>query len=100
MNPEETPQKPDFGKLVLNELNHTPSPQPEKRKRGIPQSVLIPLLAVLTGLIFGAIFIILTSQEVYTGFGQSLGAGFAAMWDVVARSYNALFTGALVTPCV
>lgn len=98
MNPEETPQKPDFGKLVLNELNQAPSPQPEKRKRGIPQSVLIPLLAVLTGLIFGAIFIILTSQEVYTGFGRSLGAGFAAMWDVVARSYNALFTGALGDP--
>ncbi|WP_054520795.1 ABC transporter permease [Thermanaerothrix daxensis] len=100
MNPEKTPQPPDFGKLVLEEINHeaAPPPQPERRKRGIPQSVLIPLLAVLTGLIFGAIFIILTSQEVYNGFGQSFGAGLTAMWDVVARSYTALFTGALGDP--
>ncbi|WP_299027372.1 ABC transporter permease [uncultured Thermanaerothrix sp.] len=100
MSSEKTPQSPDLGKLVLEEINHeaAPPPQPGQRKRGIPQSVLIPLLAVLTGLIFGAIFIIVTSQEVYSGFGQSFSAGLTAMWDVVARSYTALFTGALGDP--
>jgi len=96
LNPNETPQKPDVGKVLLEEL--TTPPSGKEKRRGISQGVLIPLLAVLTGLIFGAIFIIVTSQEVYEGFRQSFSSGLLAAWDAVARSYSALFTGALGDP--
>ena len=60
------------------------------------QSVLIPILAILTGLILGAIFIILTTEAVYTAptFGQKA----LAAWETVRDSYVGLFTGAFGSP--
>ena len=37
------------------------------------QSVLIPILAVITGLLIGAIIIILTTEEFYAAWGISPG---------------------------
>jgi general nucleoside transport system permease protein len=62
------------------------------------QSILIPILAIFTGLVLGAIIIILTSEEVYAAFGDSFGAGLTASWNVVGTAYNALFTSALGSP--
>lgn len=90
------PPRPDAGKVFLEELSKPA--EKKKRTRGIGQTVLIPLLAVVTGLIFGAIFIILTSEEVYAGFAQSFGTGLAAAWTVVIRAYSALFTGSIGDP--
>jgi general nucleoside transport system permease protein len=53
---------------------------------------------VLTGLIIGAILIIVTSESVYQGFGQSFGAGLSATWQVVASAYGSLFAGSLGNP--
>ena len=62
------------------------------------RSLLIPLLSVITGLIFGAVFIILTSEDVYAAFGRSFGQGISEALGIVWRSYSALFTGAFGDP--
>jgi len=62
------------------------------------QKALIPLLAVLTGLIIGGIFIIFTTESVYQAFGQSIWAGFYEIGRVIITSYGALFSGSLGDP--
>lgn len=62
------------------------------------RGLLIPALAVVTGLIIGAILIALTSESVYAGFGQSFGAGLAAAWQQVSTAYGSLFSGSLGNP--
>jgi len=93
-NPNETPpEKKNAGQIFLEEL--APSKAP---RRGIGQLLLVPLLAIFTGLILGGLIIVLTTEQVYTGFGESIGAGFRAAWDALSASYNALFTGSLGSP--
>jgi simple sugar transport system permease protein len=94
--PEDNKQPNDAGKVLLEEITHSGKNKKQKNRAG--QAVLIPLLAVFTGLILGGIFIIITSVEVYTAFGQSFGAGIKAAWDIVTQSYSALFTGAFGDP--
>lgn len=60
------------------------------------QTVLIPVLAVVTGLILGAVFIVLTTEAVYTA--PSIGQAFVVAWQTVSRAYISLFTGALGDP--
>lgn len=96
--PEENKPAPreDAGKVFLEEVNN---PRPEGKKgRSLGQYALIPLLAIISGLILGAVFIILTTQEVYTAFGESFGAGLATAWRTVANAYGALFTGSIGDP--
>ena len=62
------------------------------------QSLLIPLLAVLTGLILGAVFIVITSEDVYAAFGRSFAQGMGEALGIVWDSYSALFTGAFGDP--
>ena len=89
----ENPKK-NAGQIFMEELRASQQP----KRGGIGQSLLIPILAVITGLIIGGIFIILTSESVYAGFGKSLGTGLAASWKAVADAYAALFTGAIGNP--
>ncbi len=86
------------GKIFFEELLR-PS-RPKKGKRGSGQALLIPLLAIITGLIIGAIFIIATSEEVYAGFAKSTGAGLLASWNSVVSAYSALFNGSIGNPSV
>ena len=88
--------KQDAGKVLLQELN-TPSNRKGGRKR-INQSLLIPLLAVFTGLIVGAIFIILTTEDVYAAFGRNFFEGIGVALQTVGRAYGALFIGAFGDP--
>ncbi|NMB89138.1 MAG: ABC transporter permease [Chloroflexi bacterium] len=60
--------------------------------------IVIPILAVITGLILGAVFIILTTEQVYAAFGQSFWAGISTAWNTVAEAYAALFTGSIGDP--
>ncbi|NPV87501.1 MAG: ABC transporter permease [Anaerolineae bacterium] len=62
------------------------------------QVIAIPFLAVVTGLLLGGVFIILTSEEVYAAFRQSFGSGLLAAWRAAWQSYVALFTGAIGDP--
>jgi ABC-type uncharacterized transport system permease subunit len=62
-------------------------------------SALIPILAIITGLVLGGLIVMLTTVEMYHAFGEGqilhgLGIGFSAMFD----SFVALFTGAIGSP--
>ena len=94
----ETPRRPtaaDAGKIFLEELSRPPS---GSKLYVIRQTIIVPLLAVITGLVIGAIFIVLTTSSVYAAFQQSIGAGLGEAWRVVAESYSALFTGSIGDP--
>lgn len=65
------------------------------RLRSIFRTLLIPALAVFTGLVIGALLIAFTSESVYAAFGQSFGAGLSEAWQQVSRAYGALFAGSL-----
>lgn len=68
------------------------------KKKSFWRALLIPGLALLTGLILGAIFIIATSEDVYSAFRISFGSGLATSWEIVSKSYLALFQGAIGNP--
>lgn len=95
MNTPESPKK-DPGKIFLEEVTEPAAGKSGIRRLG--QIVLVPILAVITGLLFGAIFIILTSENVYVAFGRSLGAGLLEAWGTVSKAYAALFTGSIGDP--
>lgn len=82
--PDEKEEKKGFFSIFLEELTS--------------QSILIPALAIFTGLVLGAIIIIVTTEEVWAAFGESFFAGLAASWDAVKTAYLALFTSALGSP--
>lgn len=83
--------------MILNEI-HGSEPGEEKQKKPFLGKVAIPLLAILTGLIIGAILIAVTSQTVWTAFGESFWKGLAEAWKEVVVAYKALFTGSLGDP--
>ncbi|HHY89101.1 MAG TPA: ABC transporter permease [Chloroflexi bacterium] len=87
-------------KVFLSELTNRGNEEgPDAhRKRGLLSSLLIPILAIFTGLVVGGIFIILTTESVYAAFQQSIGAGIAESWRVVLLSYQSLFTGSFGSP--
>jgi simple sugar transport system permease protein len=59
-------------------------------------TLLVPILAVFTALVIGAIIIVVTDAAVYQAFSQAgLGAGGLAIWKSVAVAYGALFSGSL-----
>jgi simple sugar transport system permease protein len=64
-------------------------------------STFLPLLAIFTGLVIGAIVIAgtdVTVIEAWKHFFQAPGAAFAAAWTSIATAYGALFGGSLGTP--
>jgi general nucleoside transport system permease protein len=67
-------------------------------RRHTLQALLLPVLAIFTGLVVGAIIIILTSEQVYDAFDESLLAVLQASWESVSVAYRALFTGSLGDP--
>lgn len=87
--------KPDVGKIFMEELTNS-GPKTKKKKKS--QTFLIPFLAIVSGLIIGAIFIILTTEDVYIAFKQSFFLGFGAAGTAVWKAYSSLFTGAFGNP--
>jgi general nucleoside transport system permease protein len=74
---------------------------PDKRRTAWLQTLLVPALAVLMGLIIGGIVIAVTDPETgeaFRNFSQAPGAAFAAAWSAVAVAYGALFQGAFGSP--
>jgi simple sugar transport system permease protein len=83
------------------ETKKEPSKAQEKRGAAFLQSLLVPALAVLTGLIIGGFVIAITDPaagEAFANFWQAPGAAFAAAWSAVAVAYGALFEGAFGNP--
>ncbi len=91
-------KKPDAGKILISELFGNRSDQGSKEKRPRSNSWMIPLFAILTGFIAGAILIILTTPAVYEGFRKSFGDGLSAMWLAVSGAYGDLFKGSIGDP--
>ena len=89
--------KKDLGHTILNEIQGT-EPAEEKQKKPFLGKTTIPLLAILTGLIIGAILIAVTSQTVWAAFGDSFWKGLSQAWTEVITAYKALFTGSLGDP--
>ncbi|MBN1370315.1 MAG: ABC transporter permease [Anaerolineaceae bacterium] len=96
--PEQSPVKPDTGKVLLEELTRPPEPQKGGWWRSARRVLLVPALAILTGLIFGAILMVLTTEEVYQAFGRSFGEGMSLAGRTVVESYGAMFAGSLGDP--
>ena len=68
-------QKKNLGQEILKEINQDQSKEEHTRKPLLGKAT-IPLLAIVTGLIIGALMIAITSQTVYAAFGESIGKGF------------------------
>jgi ABC-type uncharacterized transport system permease subunit len=96
--PNDKKPKQDAGKIFLEELTAPSSVKPTGRRKGISQAVLIPTLAIFSGLLVGAIIIILTTDAVYTSWSQSPLASLVAGLKAVGTAYWALFTGAIGDP--
>jgi len=62
------------------------------------QAALMPILAIFTALVVGAIFIAAFDPEVWAAFGDGVGGGLAAAWQAIVRAYAALFEGAFGSP--
>jgi simple sugar transport system permease protein len=97
LSQEENNQKPDAGKILIEELNATPPADLPLRRR-IWQVIQIPILAILTGLIIGAIILAASSEVVWEAWSRSPGEGLLAMVSEVARGYGALFAGSIGNP--
>ena len=87
--------KQNVGKIFLEELTGTGQ---NKKKKKLGQIILIPLLAIVTGLIIGAFFIMFTTVSVYTAFKTSFGAGILAALSSVGKAYGGLLSGAFGNP--
>lgn len=97
MNEEKKSKIDDAGRILIEELNAGPS-KDLPRWRRVGQTLLIPALAILTGLILGAILVVASSESVWAGWGESPAAGFRAMFDEIRIAYGALFTGSFGNP--
>jgi len=93
---EQTQAKTDFGQQVLKEINEPSSG--EGRKKSFWSTISIPALAILSGLIIGAILIAATSSTVWAAFGESIWKGFGQAFSEIGRAYWALFTGSYCRP--
>lgn len=61
-------------------------------KAGLAQALVIPILAVVTALIVGAIVLVFTDPDLWRIFGT--GAWFSESWASIRDAYSALFRGA------
>lgn len=66
----------EAGQVLLQEINE-PEGEPTGHKRSFWNVISIPALAILTGLIIGAILIVATSSSVYEAFSHSFGEGLS-----------------------
>ncbi|HTX90340.1 MAG TPA: ABC transporter permease [Anaerolineales bacterium] len=92
MNTKSLPTNPE---TASQQQPQAPAKQP-KRGSKLLQTILIPVLAVLTGFIIGAIVIALSNDAViaaYRNFFHAPWAAVAATWNAIAQAYGALFYG-------
>jgi len=89
-------EKQDFGKVVLEEL--TGGEPSKEKKRSFWKTIEIPALAILTGLIIGAVVIAATSFSVYDAFKVSFWRGLGTAFSEIGTAYLALLTGSLGNP--
>lgn len=61
-------------------------------------SLTVTILAIVTGLLFGGVVAVLTTESVYAAFGVSIGRGFQEVFRIFGLTYSSLFTGAFGQP--
>jgi len=86
-----------FQEELLKEVTGD-APKRNSRLPGILQSLIVPVLAIFTGLVLGGIIIVLTTPEFYAAWAASPLGGLAEAWKIIATAYSALFTGAFGDP--
>lgn len=62
------------------------------------QSVLIPILAIFTGFLLGAVIIVLTTEEFYAALGEGIGSALSVAFNSVTLAYGSLFRSAVGDP--
>lgn len=87
----------------INKTAEKAKPEQEEKhgKTGFVDNMVVPVLAVVTGLIIGGIVIAITNDTAVAAWGnffQNPGAAFKASWDAVLTGYGALFSGSLGKP--
>ena len=93
----EDKSKKNASEILLEELTAAP-PGKGPLWRRIGQVALVPILAVVSGLIVGALIIAFTSEEVYAAWARSPVQGVVAGLRVVGAAYGALFAGSIGDP--
>ncbi len=95
MNKKEN-DKPEITQAVIQEILEPSSNNNKKgRAKGIWQVLQIPALAIVTGLIIGAIIIAASSETVWSAFGTNIFRGIAQIFIEVGTAYWALLEGSL-----
>lgn len=61
-------------------------------------SLIVPVLAIITGLLLGGLIVALTTEEVYTAWSRSPLEAIGVGANAALRSYSALFNGAIGNP--
>jgi len=84
----------------MNNPKEIESPKNENNvhKSKLWNQINIPFLAILTGLIIGAILIAATSNSVYSAFNESFWSGIKSIFVEIFTAYKALFTGSIGDP--
>lgn len=85
------------GRILLEELTAAPS-STRGRARRLWRVVSVPLLAVVTGLLLGGVFIALATEQAYAAWSRSPLEAVGIALSAVVRSYGALFEGAIGNP--
>ncbi|MGC9467769.1 MAG: ABC transporter permease [Anaerolineae bacterium] len=81
------------------EVPKQPAEREQEPRQGLRlQSLLVPLLAIVTALIIGALFIMFTDASVYEAFQEGFLKGIGQAFAVIGRAYGAFFTGAFGNP--
>ncbi|MGD8822735.1 MAG: ABC transporter permease, partial [Anaerolineales bacterium] len=96
MSEKDNENKKDAGKVLLEEL--TAGPDGEGFWARAWNSISIPLLAILSGLVLGGILIAVTSDAVWAAWAQSPWEAVKTALNEIRIAYTALFSGSLGSP--
>jgi general nucleoside transport system permease protein len=101
--PRSTASKSAMAKKRTNASANPKEPAPESRRPSSAwaSNILLPALAVFTGLVVGGVIIALANEAAiaaWSRFFQDPWAALASSWNAVIQAYGALFSGALGKP--
>ncbi|HEU5325927.1 MAG TPA: ABC transporter permease [Candidatus Limnocylindria bacterium] len=94
---EPAPEQP----MLASEPDQAVAPEPERGGRGgmrVLRALLLPVLAVFSAFVVGAIIIIFSDAQTLSLLGTDLGAAVGRAWSIVMQSYGALLSGSIGDP--
>ena len=97
MSKKKEPKKKGAGDIFIEELT-SKSSGGSTSWRKLGRTLSIPVLAIFSGLLLGAILIGATSENVYTIWAQSPLTAIGTALNEVRIAYTALFTGSIGDP--